>query len=103
MMTQKTQIPKKGQSQSQRLKNQQRIRRRKGLFKKVKEYSIICDSDVFMILRSRKDGQIYTLTSDSIEQWLLTLQQLETIYPAPIRKSLEDVACKDINPISMNH
>ncbi|KKA16491.1 hypothetical protein T310_9916, partial [Rasamsonia emersonii CBS 393.64] len=42
MMTQKTQIPKKGQSQSQRLKNQQRNRRRKGLFKKVKEYSIIC-------------------------------------------------------------
>lgn len=76
MMTQKTQIPKKGQSQSQRLKNQQRIRRREGLFKKIKEYSIICDSDVFMILRSRNNGQIYTLTSDSVEQWLQTLQQL---------------------------
>jgi len=50
---------------SNRAYNQQRTRRRAGLFKKVYEYFEKCDADAFVILRIRRNGQTFILTSDS--------------------------------------
>ncbi|OQD75857.1 hypothetical protein PENANT_c145G03629, partial [Penicillium antarcticum] len=51
-------------------------RRRETLFKKAFEYSTQCDADVQLIVRIRKTGQIFTLTSKS-EGWPLSESQLE--------------------------
>jgi hypothetical protein len=63
-------------SESPRAKNQQRYRRRKGLLKKAYEYGIECDADVYVVLRIRKDGQIYTFNTDSSGQWVPSAQEL---------------------------
>lgn len=70
---------KKRISNSSRAKNQQRCRRRKSLLKKAYEYGVECDADVYVVLRVRDDGQIYTFNSSG--QWLPSLQELVSFYP----------------------
>jgi len=60
-------------------KRQQRSRRRQCLFKKAKEYCTKCDADVFLILRIRKNGQIFFLNSDATGQWPPTPEQLVSL------------------------
>ena len=62
-------VVKKRRSNTPKAKNQQRCRRRTGLFKKAYEYGVECDADVCVVLRIRKDGQIYTYNSDSSGHW----------------------------------
>lgn len=69
-------LSKKRISESSRAKSQQRSRRRKGLLKKAYEYGIECDADVYVVLRIRKDGQIYTFNTDSSGHWIPPLQEL---------------------------
>ena len=57
-------VVKKRRSDTPKAKNQQRCRRRTGLFKKAYEYGIECDADVCVVLRIRKNGQIFTFNSD---------------------------------------
>ena len=45
--------------------NQKRSRRRDTLIRKAFEYYEECDADVYLVLRIRKTGQIYTVTSKS--------------------------------------
>src|SRR5215469_5155943 len=60
-------------------KTQQRSRRRRCLFKKAKEYSTKCDADVFLILRIRKNGQIFFLNSNATGQWPPSPEQLVSL------------------------
>jgi hypothetical protein len=76
IMSRKYQSMKKRRSESNRAKTQQRARRRRGLFKKAAEYTIECESDVFMVIRTRKNGQIYTFDSSTTEEWLPSLSKL---------------------------
>jgi hypothetical protein len=72
----KSSLVKKRQSESSRAKTQQRNRRKRSLFKKAKEFILECDSDVFLAVRVRKNGQIYILDSATRNQWLKDLTNL---------------------------
>jgi hypothetical protein len=50
-MSKKSSWVQKRQSESARAKAQQRLRRRKGLFKKAAEFSMECESDVIAAIR----------------------------------------------------
>ena len=45
-------------------KRQQQYRRKKGLFKKAFEFATKCDADVYLVVRLKKTGQVYSLASD---------------------------------------
>jgi hypothetical protein len=75
-MSKESPCVKKRQSESARAKTQQQNRRKKSLFKKAKEFVLECDSDVFLVVRVRKNGQIYILDSSSQNQWLKDLSNL---------------------------
>jgi hypothetical protein len=61
---------KKRRSDSARAKAQQRQRRKRNLLKKAAEFSLECESDVFLAVRIQKTGQIYVFDSSSEIQWL---------------------------------
>jgi hypothetical protein len=50
-------------------------RRRETLFKKAFEYSNQCDADIQLVVRMKKTGQIFALTSKS-KGWPLSAEQL---------------------------
>jgi hypothetical protein len=75
-MSKKSSWVKKRQSESARAKVQQRIRRRKGLFKKAAEFSLECDSDVIVAIRIQQSGQLYIFESSSDAHMLSTLSNL---------------------------
>lgn len=52
------------QSGSPKAKNQQKRRRKQGLLVKAYEYSTYCDADVYVVVRTRKDGHVFSFTSD---------------------------------------
>lgn len=66
----------KRQLESVKAKSQQRYRRKRSLFKKAKEFFLECDSDVFVAVRIRKNGQIYIFDSSMKNQWLKDLTNL---------------------------
>ncbi|OKL57975.1 hypothetical protein UA08_06779 [Talaromyces atroroseus] len=76
---------------NKRSKAQQKLRRRKGLFKKAKEFITKCDSDVYLIVRNRKTGQIHYLNSDSSGEWPPAHQSLRK-YEAGKHQTLD--SCK---------
>ncbi|KAL4931873.1 uncharacterized protein BDV17DRAFT_301493 [Aspergillus undulatus] len=67
---------KKRHSESARAKAQQRLRRRKSLFKKAAEFSLECESDVIVAVRIQKSGQIYMFESSAETRLLSTLSNL---------------------------
>ena len=69
-------VVKKRRSDTPKAKNQQKCRRRTGLFKKAYEYGVKCDADVCVVLRIRKNGQIYTYNSDCSGHWPPPQQEL---------------------------
>lgn len=77
---------KKRRSESARAKNQQRNRRKRSLFKKAKEFVHECESDVFLVVRVRKNGQMYIFDSSTREQWIKDLSNL-----VPYSKNRVDV------------
>ena len=62
--------------QNAKAKNQQKRRRMHRLFAKAYRYSIYCDADVYVVLRTRRNGQIFSFVSNSIEGWSPSLQEL---------------------------
>lgn len=81
-MSNETSWVKKRQSETARAKVQQRNRRKRSLFKKAKEYVLECDSDVFVAVRVRKNGQMYIFDSSTQNQWLKDLSNLVQYYMA---------------------
>jgi hypothetical protein len=69
-MSKKSSWVKKRHSDSARAKAQQRHRRKRNLLKKAAEFSLECDSDVFLAVRIQGTGQIYVFDSSSEIQWL---------------------------------
>lgn len=55
--------------------NQKARRRRNTLFKKASEYCSECDADIHLVLRMKKSGKIFVLTSNS-KDWPLSQNQL---------------------------
>jgi hypothetical protein len=107
-MARKTPFERKRRSQSSWAKSQQMLRRRKTLWKKAFEYCIECDSDIYMILCTRRNGHIYALNSNPTKNWALSRQYLvrqdafwtlitlllraqDTYYPRPVYKTLKDL------------
>ncbi|KAL2859128.1 uncharacterized protein BJX67DRAFT_386693 [Aspergillus lucknowensis] len=62
-MAHKFQWARKRRSDTAQAKSQQRYKRRKGIFKKAAEFSLECESDIFVAIRIRKTGQIYMFDS----------------------------------------
>lgn len=62
--------------ESLKAKRQQKSRRKDRLFTKAYKYSIYCDANVYVLIRTRKDGRIFSFTSDSINGWPPSLQEL---------------------------
>uniref|UniRef100_A0A093XCA2 MADS-box protein SVP n=1 Tax=Talaromyces marneffei PM1 TaxID=1077442 RepID=A0A093XCA2_TALMA len=69
---------KKRQLDTPRARSQQRGRLRKTLFKKGYIYSVECDADVYMVIRLRGTGRIFTFQSDSTEDFSPSLRELAT-------------------------
>lgn len=76
VMSKKSSWVKKRHSDTARAKAQQRHRHKRGLFKKAAEFCLECESDVLVVVRIRKTGQMYILDSSSRNQWLNTLSNL---------------------------
>lgn len=55
--------------------NQKSLRRRETLLKKIFEYCTECDADIHFVLRMKKTGQLYTLTSNA-KEWPLSTEQI---------------------------
>ncbi|KAF3010211.1 hypothetical protein E8E15_002219 [Penicillium rubens] len=68
--------------------NQKARRKRNTLFKKASEYSSECGADIHLVLRMKKSGKIFILTSNS-QYWPLSDSQLVSYHPTPIHKSLD--------------
>lgn len=75
-MSKESQWVKKRRSESARAKNQQRNRRKRSLFKKAKEFVHECESDVFLVVRVRKNGQMYIFDLSTRDQWIKDLSNL---------------------------
>jgi hypothetical protein len=108
-MHRKVQFVRNRRSENPRSKSQQISRRRKTLFKKAFEYCINCNSDLYMIIRTRQNRKIYTLNSTSRGDWppsrqllvsqgscravtSLPLTAQDTYYPRPVYKTVSDLA-----------
>lgn len=76
MPSQSTKIVRKRRLDTPRAKRQQRDRRRDTLFKKCCEYSLECCADVYISIRIRKDGRIFTFNSDSEGKWPISEAQM---------------------------
>ena len=76
MPSQTTKIVRKRRLDTPRAKRQQRDRRRDTLFKKCCEYSLECHADVYISIRIRKDGRIFTFNSDSGGEWPISEAQM---------------------------
>jgi hypothetical protein len=77
------QLSKRRRLDTLKARRQQRARLRKTLFKKCHHYSIECDADVYIVLRLKGSGRIFTFQSDSTEGFCPSLQDLVYIlfYP----------------------
>ncbi|CAG8140740.1 unnamed protein product [Penicillium salamii] len=75
--------------------NQKSLRRRETLLKKIFEYCTECDADIHFVLRMKKTGQLYTLTSNA-KEWPLSTEQInkESNHPEPIQMKMDELAIK---------
>ncbi|CAG8151129.1 unnamed protein product [Penicillium salamii] len=55
--------------------NQKARRRRRTLFKKASEYSSECGANIHIVLRMKKSGKVFILTSNT-KDWPLSQNQL---------------------------
>src|SRR5947209_12788686 len=87
---------------TKRAKRQQQTRRKDNLFKKAREYSLECGAYVYLAIKIKKNGRIFTFNSDSTGEWPLpeapmvrhplpfqkiriTDREQDNYYPLPIR------------------
>src|SRR5271163_2881442 len=57
---------------SPKAKRQQQDRRKASLVKKAYKYSLECDADVYMSIRIKKTGRVFTCNSCLTGKWLLS-------------------------------
>ncbi|OJJ65718.1 hypothetical protein ASPBRDRAFT_49535 [Aspergillus brasiliensis CBS 101740] len=51
-------------------------RLKKSVFRKAAQYSLECESDVFVMIRTRRNGQRFVFNSSVSERWLPSMQEL---------------------------
>ena len=61
---------------TKRAKRQQQTRRKDNLFKKAREYSLECGAHVYLAIKIKKNGRIFTFNSDSTGEWPLPESQM---------------------------
>jgi hypothetical protein len=59
-----------------RAKRQQQTRRKDNLFKKALEYSLKYSAYIYLAIKIKKNGRIFTFNSDSIGEWPLPEAQI---------------------------
>ncbi|KAL3469057.1 hypothetical protein BJX99DRAFT_89125 [Aspergillus californicus] len=79
-------------SNKSKAKSQQHRRRGDTLFCKAFEFSQECDADVMLVIRSRKNGQIYMFNSNN--KWFPSQDNLALCYPTPLQITSQDMAAK---------
>ncbi|KAF7594871.1 hypothetical protein BBP40_007905 [Aspergillus hancockii] len=79
--------PRKSHKKSIRQKTN---RRRKGLMRKASQYSGMCGADVFVGIRLKESGRLYTLLAESSPFWSFLRSQLDSYYPTPIHLTNKD-------------
>lgn len=67
---------KRRRSESSKAKTQQRSKLKKTLIRKAAQYSIECDSDVFVMIRVKGSGRRYIFNSSPSENWLPSMPEL---------------------------
>lgn len=67
---------KRRRSESAKAKTQQRSKLKKTLIRKAAQYSIECESDVFVMIRVKRSGQRYIFNSSPSENWLPSMPEL---------------------------
>jgi hypothetical protein len=72
---QTTKIVRKRRLDSHKAKRQQQDRRKDSLIKKAYEYSLECDADVYMSIRIKKNGRVFTFNSCLTGDWPLSEAQ----------------------------
>jgi hypothetical protein len=73
---QTTKIVRKRRLDSHKAKRQQQDRRKESLIKKAYEYSLECDADVYISIRIKRNGQIFTFNSDLTQEWPISEAQI---------------------------
>ncbi|KAL2802970.1 hypothetical protein BJX63DRAFT_437394 [Aspergillus granulosus] len=73
---------------------QMRDRRRKTLINKVHEYSMKCGADIWLGIRLRENGKVFTVSIDPAGFWSFQSLQLDTYYPTPIHITEKDLQAK---------
>jgi len=73
-------------SQKGRLFCQKARRRRETLFKKISRYSAECDADVYLSIRMKKTGQIFTIATEA-KDWPLSQDDLVRVSTSSTRAS----------------
>jgi hypothetical protein len=75
-MARKAPWARKRRLETAQAKSHQLYKRRKGIFKKAAEFSLECESDIFVAVRIRKTGQIYIFDSSARADWISTISDL---------------------------
>src|SRR5947209_2868064 len=84
---------------TKRAKRQQQTRRKDSLFKKAREYSLECDAYVYLTIKIKKNGRIFTFNSDSTGEWPLSETQMVR-HPLSERSLLTESRIITIHPRS---
>ncbi|KAL4934192.1 uncharacterized protein BDV17DRAFT_248565 [Aspergillus undulatus] len=101
-MARKAPWARKRRLETAQAKSHQLYKRRKGIFKKAAEFSLECESDIFVAVRIRKTGQIYIFDSSARANWISTISDLGGCFPNPIRLTVGDIFpdCGGCPPLS---
>jgi hypothetical protein len=73
---QTTKIVRKRRLDSYKAKRHQQDRRKESLIKKAYEYSLKCNADVYISIRIKRNGQIFTFNSDLTQEWPISEAQI---------------------------
>src|SRR5947199_9292261 len=61
---------------TKRAKRQQQTRCKNNLFKKARKYSLECGAYIYLAIKIKKNGRIFTFNSDSTGEWPLPETQM---------------------------
>jgi hypothetical protein len=76
MTFQPIQVGRRRRLDTKRAKRQQQNRRKDNLFQKALEYSLECGAYVYLAIKIKKNGQIFTFNSGSTGGWPLPEAQM---------------------------
>jgi hypothetical protein len=76
MTFQPIKVVKRRRLDTKKAKRQQQTRRKDNLFKKAREYCLECGAYIYLAIKIKKNGQIFTFNSDSTREWPLSEAQM---------------------------